>query len=78
MDKNPNILGDIRAESDQKMLDQGFYETSDYHTLVASTERPVVVGRRGTGKTALSYHLKKYYEQEEKQRVIHIILKKTK
>jgi hypothetical protein len=32
------------------MLDAGFIETPDFKTLVSSTERCVVVGRRGTGK----------------------------
>ncbi|SFH33765.1 hypothetical protein SAMN05216299_10776 [Nitrosospira sp. Nsp14] len=58
---NANILGDIRAESDHKMLDLAFFRTPDFLTLIESTDRIVVVGRRGTGKSALFYELKKHW-----------------
>jgi hypothetical protein len=50
-------LGDIRAESDHRMLDRAFYETADYKSLLESDEKVVVVGRRGTGKSALTFRL---------------------
>lgn len=52
-----NPLGDVRAESDHAMLAQVFFETPDYLTLLDSDEKVVVVGRRGTGKSALTYKL---------------------
>lgn len=52
-----NPLGDVRAESDHAMLAQAFFETPDYLTLLESDEKVVVVGRRGTGKSALTYRL---------------------
>ena len=47
-----NILGDLRAEFDHRMLQSAFLETADYKTLIDTTDRPIVVGRRGTGKSA--------------------------
>ncbi|MDN7007064.1 ATP-binding protein, partial [Vibrio cholerae] len=57
-----NVLGDIRAENDTRMLDCAYYESSDYKALVESYDRPIVVGRRGTGKSALAYKLQKHWE----------------
>jgi hypothetical protein len=71
--KRVNVLGDIRAEHDKHMLEMTFYETPDYRTLVESTDRPIVVGRRGTGKSALSYQLKKYWQKGFNTTVVEII-----
>ena len=58
-----NPLGDIRAEADQAMLDHAFVETPDYKTLIGTNDRPIVVGRRGSGKSALLYGLERYWRQ---------------
>ncbi len=73
MPKRANVLGDIRAEHDQEMLKLAFYETPDYRTLIESTDRPLVVGRRGTGKSALCYQLKKYWQKGSNTTAIEII-----
>jgi len=65
-----NILGEIRAESDRKMLVQAFLETTDYRTLIESTEKIVVIGRRGTGKSALAYRLKGHFAGLSKAHVL--------
>jgi len=52
-----NPLGDVRAEVDHAMLSKAFLETPDYLTLLESDDKIVVVGRRGTGKSALTYKL---------------------
>lgn len=52
-----NVFGDVRAENDHSMLDQSFYESQNYRTLFESRDRFIVVGRRGTGKSALTYRL---------------------
>ena len=57
-------LGDIRAEADHQMLSMAFYETPDYLTLLASEEKVVVVGRRGTGKSAITYKLNKQLREQ--------------
>ena len=58
-----NPLGDIRAESDDVMLQHAFVETPEYKTLVATTDRPIVVGRRGAGKSALLHGLNRYWQR---------------
>jgi hypothetical protein len=54
-----NMFGDVRAEHDHEMLDRSFYESQNYNTLIESRDRFIVVGRRGTGKSALTYRLSK-------------------
>lgn len=56
-----NPLGDIRAEADHAMLSKAFYETPDYLSLLESDDKVVVVGRRGTGKSAITYRLQKQW-----------------
>ena len=48
-----NILGAARAELDTQMLDKAFVETTDYKALLATQDFNFVVGRRGTGKSAI-------------------------
>ena len=50
-----NLFGDVRAERDHDMLDASFHESQSYRILFESRARFVVVGRRGTGKSALTY-----------------------
>ena len=56
-----NPLGDIRAESDHGMLNCAFVETPDYKTLIGAGDRSVVIGRRGSGKSALVYTLQRHW-----------------
>lgn len=58
MTARPNAFGEVRAEQDHSALDLAFFEWRDYKTLFESTDRFIVVGRRGTGKSALTYKLK--------------------
>lgn len=69
-----NPLGDLRAEHDHAMLDVAFYETPDYKSLVETGDKTVVVGRRGTGKSALAYYLGKFWHGVPKTRVIELTL----
>src|SRR5688572_33253223 len=48
-----NILGAGRAEADGVMLGKAFVTTEDYKALIHTQDFHVVVGRRGTGKSAL-------------------------
>lgn len=61
-----NPLGDTTAENDNKMLSDAFIETADFRTLIESDDRTIVVGRRGTGKSALFYQLNKHWESDRK------------
>lgn len=72
-----NPLGDIRAENDHVMLDQVFYETPDYRSLLEDHIRRIVVGRRGTGKSALFYKLKHHWDSEAKTAIVEITPSET-
>lgn len=74
MARKINILGDVRAEADGEMLDRAFYESPDYLTMLESDDRSVVVGRRGTGKSALCYKLLDYWKKQKKTRVLSLSL----
>lgn len=65
-----NPLGDVRAEADHAMLAQAFFETPDYLTLLESDEKIVVVGRRGTGKSALTYKLQSQWSTVRSNTVV--------
>lgn len=67
-----NILGDIRAEHDAKMLEASFWQTTDYKALLESYDRCIVVGRRGTGKSALVHMLSKHWLAKPKTYVMTI------
>lgn len=60
----PNVLGDVRAEADRLLAD-AFVETPDYRALIESNDITVVVGRRGTGKSALAQGLSHHWRQRE-------------
>lgn len=60
-----NSLGDVRAENDN-LLESSFLETSDYKALLESNDRAIVVGRRGTGKSALVHMLSKHWHDKPK------------
>ena len=52
------------------MLPHAFLETADYRTLIETSDRVVVVGRRGTGKSALALQLQKFYQREDQTVVV--------
>jgi hypothetical protein len=58
-----NLLGSPRAEADP-LLDRAFVPTSDYHALTARTDFNFVVGRRGTGKSALFRKTAEHFQAE--------------
>jgi hypothetical protein len=60
-----NLLGDARAEFDHSMLDLAFHEWQDYKSLLNANDRFIVVGRRGTGKSALTYKLQQEWQQKK-------------
>jgi hypothetical protein len=63
-------LGAITAENDHEMLDEAFLETADYRTIIESKDKIIIIGRRGTGKSALTYKISKQWRSLEKSRVI--------
>lgn len=57
-------LGAAQAEADSEMLRQAFLETADYQALRHTTDFSVVVGRRGTGKSAIYSRLGADFEAD--------------
>lgn len=60
-----NILGGARAEVDELMLEKAFVKTHDYEVLTNTRDFNYVVGRRGTGKSALFLKLIKYIKDNK-------------
>lgn len=59
-----NLLGTAQAEADQFMLQHAFIETPDYQALLHTTDYNYVVGRRGTGKSAIYQRLRADFEKD--------------
>jgi hypothetical protein len=65
LENKGNVLGDVRAENDHAMLDAAFYDWQDYKILFEAEDRFLVVGRRGTGKSALTYKLMTEWKEKK-------------
>src|SRR6266436_5218831 len=63
-----NILGNPRAESD-RLLTKAFVETADFRALVETDDFHIVVGRRGTGKSALFQKVQNHFEAQSRVHV---------
>src|SRR5260370_14505989 len=59
------ILGSARAEADSEMLAKAFVETADYRALVYTRDFNLVVGRRGTGKSALFQKTTSFFSNKQ-------------
>ena len=64
-----NLLGDQKAEDDKALL-ANFIETPEYRSIIESKDSCVVVGRRGTGKSAIFLKLQSHWTQGSKQNQI--------
>jgi hypothetical protein len=60
-----NVLGSSQAESD-KLLERAFVETANFRALVDTTDFRVVVGRRGTGKSALYKRVAEEFKRNDR------------
>lgn len=72
IDKRTDVrspLGDARAEKD-RLLDSAFLQTAEYWALLGQNAGYVVVGRRGTGKSALFRELKSALAEQKNQQVV--------
>lgn len=75
MEKNvirANALGEHTAENDTRNLDQSFIETPEYRSILETKDRCVIVGRRGTGKSAMFWKLNKFWGAQKASHVIQI------
>ena len=60
-----NLLGGPRAEVDTIMLKNAFIKTHDFQALVNTKDFNFVVGRRGTGKSALYKKVSEYIKEHK-------------
>lgn len=60
-----SLLGDQIAENDKFNLNINFIETAAYRTIIESKDATVVIGRRGTGKSAIFYKLNEVWRQQK-------------
>lgn len=60
-----SLLGDQIAENDIQNLNINFVETAAYRTIIESKDATVVIGRRGTGKSAIFYKLQEFWKQHK-------------
>jgi hypothetical protein len=65
-----NTLGEQTAENDRARLVSNFVETPEYRSILETRDRCVVVGRRGTGKSAMVWKLENFWMQQKAAHVI--------
>lgn len=65
-----NPLGDLRAEYDRRMLAEAFYESPDFRSILESKDKSIIVGRRGTGKSAIFLQLTRQFAADENTTVV--------
>lgn len=57
-------FGNNTAEGDTKLLEKAFFPTPEFHSIVSSPSSLVVVGRRGSGKSAIFQELQRRYSSD--------------
>jgi len=66
-----NILGEQTAEND-KLLIENYVETPEYRSILETRDSTVIVGRRGTGKSAMRIKLDQFWSSLKDNQVITI------
>ncbi len=67
-----SLLGEQTAENDGKLLIENFVETAEYRSILETKDSTVVVGRRGTGKSAMFTKLRDFWSSQRSTNVIAI------
>lgn len=67
-----SLLGEQTAEDDKKLLLENFIETPEYRSVIETKDSSVVVGRRGTGKSAMFVKLSEFWGSQKASNVIPI------
>lgn len=67
-----SLLGEQTAENDKKLLLENFIETPEYRSVIETKDSSVVVGRRGTGKSAMFAKLSEFWGSQKAANVIPI------
>jgi|SRR5450830_225041 len=67
-----SLLGEHTAENDSAKLAENFIETPEYRSVLESKDSTVVVGRRGTGKSAMFLRLQEHWGTQKSANIIQI------
>lgn len=67
-----SLLGEQTAEHDGKLLLNSFIETPEYRSIIETKDSTVVVGRRGTGKSAMFAKLADFWGSQKGTNVIRV------
>lgn len=67
-----SLLGEQTAEHDTKLLLSSFIETPEYRLIIETKDSTVVVGRRGTGKSAMFAKLADFWGSQKSSHVIRV------
>jgi hypothetical protein len=67
-----SLLGEQSAEHDHALLLGNYIETQEYRSVLETRDSTVIVGRRGTGKSAMFYKLSEFWGSQKGNRVITI------
>ncbi|MCB5185211.1 ATP-binding protein [Methylobacillus gramineus] len=66
------LLGEQTAENDKNLLLSNYIETPEFRSILETKDSTVVVGRRGTGKSAMYLRLAKFWKEEKNNYVIQV------
>ncbi len=66
------LLGEQTAEHDGKLLLNSFVETPEYRLVIETKDSTVIVGRRGTGKSAMFAKLSDFWGSQKGANVIRV------
>lgn len=67
-----SLLGEQTAEHDGKLLLANFIETPEYRLVIETKDSTVIVGRRGTGKSAMFSKLSDFWGSQKNAHVVRI------
>lgn len=67
-----SLLGEQTAENDRNLLLVSYIETPEYRSIIENKDSAVVVGRRGTGKSAMFVKLSDFWGSQRTTNVIQI------
>ena len=67
-----SLLGEQTAENDIKLLLPNYIETPEYRSVIETKDSTIVVGRRGTGKSAMFTKLQSFWGGQKSSNVISI------
>ncbi len=65
-----SLLGEQTAENDSKLLLPNYVETPEYRSVIETKDSSVIVGRRGTGKSAMFSKLIDFWGSQKSSNVI--------